>query len=153
MANTYSKLYVHIVFAVRNREALITEKHRELLQRYMTGIITKRNSKVLSIYCMPDHTHILIGLNPSGSLADLVRDAKTGSTIFMKEQRWFKSKFYWQEGYGCFSYSHSQIPDIARYIENQLQHHLKKSFKEEYIDFLNKYEVNYEDKYLFEWFD
>ncbi len=119
MANTYVQMYVHVVFAVRNREALIKGIYREQLQRYITGIVTKRKSKVLAIYCMPDHVHLFIGLNPSGSLSDLVRDVKTGSTEFIKEQGWFKTKFYWQEGYGGFSYSRSQISVVANYVENQ----------------------------------
>jgi REP element-mobilizing transposase RayT len=152
MADSYAQIYVHVVFAVRNREALIREEYREPLQRYITGIVTNRRSKILAIYCMPDHTHLFIGLNPSGSLSDLVRDVKTGSTVFIKEQGWFKSRFYWQEGYGCFSYSRSQIPIVAHYIENQAEHHRKKTFREEYIEFLKKYEVEYNEKHLFEWF-
>jgi putative transposase len=153
MANTYAQLYIHIVFAVRNREALIKEEYREHLQKFITGIVTNRKSKVIAIYCMPNHTHLLIGLNPSGSLSDLVRDVKSGSTVFIKEQGWYKTKFYWQEGYGCFSYSRSQIPTVANYIQNQANHHHKRSFREEYIDFLKKYEVDYDEKYLFEWLD
>ncbi len=151
MANTYSNLYVHVVFAVKFREAMIKEEYRERLQKFITGIVTNRRSKVLAIYCMPDHTHLFIGLNPSGSLSDLVRDVKTGSTQFINDEKWFKSKFTWQEGYGCFSYSKSQIPIVARYIENQADHHRKKTFREEYIDFLEKSDTKYEEKYLFTW--
>lgn len=151
MANTYSNLYVHVVFAVKFREAMIKEEYRERLQKFITGIVTNRRSKVLAIYCMPDHTHLFIGLNPSGSLSDLVRDVKTGSTQFINDEKWFKSKFTWQEGYGCFSYSKSQIPIVARYIENQADHHRKKIFREEYIDFLEKSDTKYEEKYLFTW--
>jgi REP element-mobilizing transposase RayT len=153
MANTYTQVYVHIVFTVRYREAMIKEEHREHLQRFITGIVSNRKSKVLAIYCMPDHIHLFAGLNTSGSISDLVRDIKTGSTQFIKEQGWFDAKFSWQEGYGCFSYSKSQIPFVARYIENQAEHHQKKTFKEEYIETLEKYEVDYDEKYLFEWFD
>ncbi|MFO7615140.1 MAG: IS200/IS605 family transposase [Bacteroidales bacterium] len=153
MANTYSKMYVHVVFAVKFREAMITEDRRELLQKYMTGIVQKRNEKMLAIYCMPDHTHMLIGFQPSRSLSDLVRDVKTGTTIFMNEQRWFQKKFNWQEGFGCFTYSRSQIPTVARYIENQADHHRKKKFRDEYIEYLKKCEVDYNEKYLFKWLD
>ena len=153
MANTYSKMYVHVVFAVKFREAMITEDRRELLQKYMTGIVQKRNEKMLAIYCMPDHTHMLIGFQPSRSLSDLVRDVKTGTTIFMNEQRWFQKKFNWQEGFGCFTYSRSQIPTVARYIENQAVHHRKKKFRDEYIEYLKKWEVDYNEKYLFKWLD
>ena len=146
-------MYVHVVFAVKFREAMITENRRELLQKYMTGIAQKRNVKMLAIYCMPDHTHMLIGFHPSGSLSDLVRDIKTGTTIFMNEQRWFPKKFNWQEGFGCFTYSRSQIPTVARYIENQADHHRKKKFRDEYIEYLKKCEVDFNKKYLFKWLD
>jgi REP element-mobilizing transposase RayT len=153
MANTYSQMYVHVVFAVKRRESLISEQHREQIQRYITGILQKRNSKMISIYCMPDHAHIFIGLNPATALSDLVRDIKAGSSNYINDQDWFKSKFYWQEGYGCFSYSKSLIPKVAKYIENQAEHHKKKSFKDEYIKCLKIFDVDYDEKYLFEWFD
>jgi len=153
MANTYSQMYVHVVFAVKRRESLIREQHREQIQRYITGILQKRNSKMISIYCMPDHAHIFFGLNPATALSDLVRDIKAGSSNYINDQGWFKSKFNWQEGYGCFSYSKSLIPKVARYIENQVEHHKKKSFKDEYLEWLKKFDVDYDEKYLFEWFD
>jgi putative transposase len=150
MANTYSQTYVHVVFSVKRRESLIKDQYREQLQRYITGIVQKRNSKMISIYCMADHLHFFVGLNPSSSLSDLVRDIKSGSTNYINEQKWFHSKFNWQEGYGSFSYSKSQIPKVCNYIDNQAEHHKKRSFKQEYIEWLNKYEVDYNEKYLFD---
>ncbi len=153
MANTFSQLYVQVVFAVKNRESLIHKNNREELQKYISGIIENRNAKLLAIYCMPNHTHILIGLKPSVLLSDLVRDIKAGSSKFINEKRWIKGKFNWQEGFGAFSYSHSQIGNVIRYINKQETHHQKKSFKEEYLDFLQKLEIDYDDKYLFEWIE
>jgi REP element-mobilizing transposase RayT len=123
MANTYTQIYLQVVFTVRNRECLISEIFRERLQKYMTGIIQQRGHKLLSIYCNPDHVHIFIGYNPSGLLPDLIRDLKTGSTSFINQERWFKTKFFWQEGYGAFSYSKSHISIVCKYIENQPIHH------------------------------
>ncbi len=151
MANTYSQLYIHVVFAVKRRESLIKEQYREQVQRYITGILQKRNSKMISIYCMPDHTHLFLGLNPGTALSDLVRDIKAGSSKFINEQGWFNSKFNWQEGYGSFSYSKSLIPKVAKYIENQQEHHKKQSFKDEYLEWLKKFEVDYDERYLFTW--
>ena len=126
MANTFSQLYVQVVFAVKNRESLIHKNNREELQKYISGIIENRNAKLLAIYCMPNHTHILIGLKPSVLLSDLVRDIKAGSSKFINEKRWIKGKFNWQEGFGAFSYSHSQIGNVIRYINKQEAHHQKK---------------------------
>jgi REP element-mobilizing transposase RayT len=151
MANTYSQIYIQIVFAVKGRENLIVENNRDELQKYISGIIQNRGQKLLSIFCMPNHTHILIGLKPSISVSDLVRDIKAGSSNFINEKKWVKGKFNWQEGFGAFSYSKSQIDNVINYILNQEEHHKKLSFKEEYLDFLKKFEVEYEEKYLFEW--
>lgn len=153
MANTYSQVYIHVVFAVKGRQNLIRTEIREELHKYITGIITNRDQKLLSIFCMPDHTHLLIGLKPSISISDLVRDIKAGSSKFINDNKLLKGKFNWQEGFGVFSYSRSQIDTVIKYIQNQEKHHHKKSFKEEYIDFLEKFAVEYDEKYLFEWID
>lgn len=153
MANTFSQLYVQIVFAVKNRESLIHKNNREELQKYISGIIENRNTKLLAIYCMPNHTHILIGLKPSILLSDLVRDIKAGSSKYINDKSWMKGKFNWQEGFGAFSYSHSQIGQVINYINNQEAHHKQKSFKEEYLDFLQRFEIDYDNKYLFEWIE
>ncbi len=105
---------------------------------------------MLSIFAMPDHTHLLVGLKPSIAISDLVRDVKAGSSQFINEKKWVNGKFHWQEGFGAFSYSRSQIDKVIKYILNQEEHHKKVTFKEEYIDFLKKFEVEYDEKYLFE---
>ncbi|MBS4027618.1 MAG: IS200/IS605 family transposase [Ignavibacteriales bacterium] len=153
MANTYSQIYIHIVFTVKGRQNLIPKHHREELHKYITGIVQRREQKLLSIFCMPDHTHLLIGLTPSISLSDLVRDIKAGSSKFINDSNWMKGKFNWQEGFGAFSYSRSQIDTVIKYILNQEEHHHKKTFKEEYINLLEKFEIEYDEKYLFEWIE
>lgn len=151
MANTYSQIYIHIVFAVKERKNLIFENHREELQKYISGIVGNRDQKLIAIYCMPDHVHILVGIKPVISIADLVRDIKAGSSKFISEQKWVKGKFQWQEGYGAFSYSHSQLDAVIHYINNQEEHHKKRGFREEYVEFLKKFNVDYDEKYLFKW--
>lgn len=153
MPNTYSQIYVQIVFAVKSRQNLIPTQHREELHKFITGIVQNRQQKLLSIFCMPNHTHVLIGLQPSIAISDLVRDIKAGSSKFINDSGWLKSKFNWQEGFGAFSYSKSQIDTVVRYILNQEAHHKRQTFKDEYLDFLKKFEVDYDERYLFEWID
>ncbi|MGS2739613.1 IS200/IS605 family transposase [Sinomicrobium sp. M5D2P17] len=153
MPNTYSQIYIQIVFAVKGRQNLIQKHHREELHRYITGIVQKRGQKMLSIFAMPDHVHILIGLKPGIALSDLVRDVKAGSSKFINDNRWIKGKFHWQEGFGAFSYSLSQIDRVIKYIQNQEEHHRKRLFKEEYLDFLEKFKIEYNAKYLFDWIE
>jgi len=151
MANTYTQIYVQIVFTVKGRQNLILAEFREELQKYMSGIVQKRGQKMLTIYVMPDHAHILVGLNANITISDLVRDIKAGSSKFINDNNWIKGKFNWQEGFGAFSYSKSQLNNVIKYINNQEEHHSKKTFKEEYIEFLEKFEIEYNEKYLFEW--
>ena len=151
MADTYSQIYIQIIFAVKGRQNLIAEKNREELHRFITGIVKNREQKMISIYCMPDYTHLLIGLKPSISISDFVRDVKTGSSKFINDKLWIKGQFNWQEGFAAFSYSRSQLDNVIKYILNQKEHHKKLSFKEEYINFLKKFEIEYKDKYLFDW--
>lgn len=153
MANTYSQIYIQIVFAVQGRQNLITKNHQEELHKYITGIVQKREQKMLTVYCNPDHTHLLVGLKPNITISDLVRDIKAGSSNFINENRWVKGKFNWQEGYGAFSYSRSQIDQVAKYILNQEEHHRKKSFKDEYLELLEKFEIEYDERYLFDWME
>ncbi len=148
MANTYTKIYIHIIFTVSRRENLIITKHKEELHKYIFGIIKNKGQKLLAINCMPDHVHILLGLKPDISLSDLVRDIKNNSSKFINQNNWFSGKFNWQEGFGAFSYSHSQIYIVKRYIENQCLQQ-KKNFINEYVDILNKYDVQYDQKYIF----
>jgi REP element-mobilizing transposase RayT len=151
MANTYSQIYIQIVFAVKFRQNLVHEMHRDEVQKVMSGLIASKGFKLYAIYCMPDHTHILVSVKPSQSISDLVKDIKTASSKFINDKKWVKGKFEWQNGFGAFSYSQSHIDNVVRYILNQAEHHRKKAFREEYVELLHRFEVAYEEKYLFEW--
>ncbi len=153
MANTYTQIYIQVVFTVQGRQNLIKKQYREELHKYITGIISNRNQKMMAIFAMPDHVHILIGLTPDIALSDLVRDIKAGSSKYISENKWVLGKFSWQKGFGAFSYSKSQVDRIVKYILNQEEHHRKKSFREEYLDFLKKFDINFDEKYLFDWID
>jgi putative transposase len=151
MANTFTQIYVQIVFVVQGRQNLIKNEHKEELHKYITGVIKKKNQKLIAINCMPDHTHIFIGLKPNIALSDLVRDIKNNSSTFINKKKWIPGKFKWQRGFGAFSYSHSQIDKVIKYIQNQEQHHAHKSFREEYLEFLKKFSIEYDEKYVFDW--
>lgn len=153
MSNTYSQLYVQIVFAVKGRQCFIKESFREELQKYMTGIISKKGQKLYAIYCMPDHSHILVSMKPDMAVSSLIRDIKSNSSSFVKEKKWVNSLFSWQSGFGAFSYSKSRAKDVVNYILNQPEHHRKRTFREEYLEFLERYEIAYDEKYLFEFYD
>jgi len=153
MANTFSQIYIHVVFAVKGRQSLISAKHREELHKYITGIVQNKGQKMIAIFCMSDHVHLLISFQPDVSVSDLVRDIKANSSKFINEQKWVVGKFSWQSGFGAFSYSKSQKDDVVNYILNQEEHHKIRSFKEEYIDILKKFEIEYDDRYLFEWLE
>ena len=148
MANTYTQIYIQVVFTVQGRQSLIGPERKEELQKYLTGIVTRQGQKLLAVHCMPDHVHILIGLKPNMAISELVGAIKAGSTNHINENRWVVGRFSWQEGFGAFSYSHSQLTPVIRYIQNQVEHHTRKSFREEYLEFLNKFEVPYEERYL-----
>jgi len=149
MANTYAQIYIQVVFAVQGRQNLLRPQHKEELHKYMTGIVREREQKLLAVHCMPDHTHILIGLRPSIALSDLVRDVKIGSTNFINRKGWVLGRFCWQEGFGAFSYGHSQLSGIINYIRDQEQHHARRSFRDEYLRFLKRYEIEHEERYIF----
>lgn len=153
MANTYTQIYVQVVFAVRGRQSLIAPQHREELHKFITGIVQARDHKMLAVFCMPDHLHFLAGIKPRMAISDLVRDVKSASSAFIGEKGWVPSKFSWQEGFGAFSYSRSQIDSVIRYILNQEEHHRKKTFRSEYLTFLKDFDIPYEDRFLFEWID
>jgi REP element-mobilizing transposase RayT len=153
MPNTYTQMYVQVVFAVKGRENLIAEKYRIEIEKYMCGIVSNNKSKPLAIYCNPDHTHILIGLNPAISVSEITGDIKASSSKFINNRKLLRGKFYWQDGFGAFTYSKSQIDKVAKYILNQPAHHRKQSFKEEYLLMLKQFEIEYDVKYLFEWYD
>ena len=134
------------------RQSLIRSDFKEELQKYITGIVRKKGQKLIEINCMPDHTHMLVGLKPSISLSDLMRDVKSDSTEFIKRKEWIRGRFNWQEGFGAFSYSQSNLNSVIRYIRNQQKHHATKSFRNEYLTLLKKFDITYEQKYLFEFF-
>jgi REP element-mobilizing transposase RayT len=151
MANVYTQIYLQLVFSPMKHENVIPQKHKEELKKYTTGIIQNRKHKLLAVNFMPDHIHILVGYNPSQPLPDLVRDIKAISSKFINEKKWMPGRFQWQEGYGTFSYSRSQIDDVISYINSQEEHHKRISFKEEYLKLLDKFEVDYDPRFLFEW--
>jgi REP element-mobilizing transposase RayT len=151
MAGTYSQLYIHVVFAVKGRENHLRKEWREEIFQYISGIITKKEQKSIIVNGVADHVHILVGLSPSMKISDLVRDIKNNSTNFINSKNFLKSEFKWQEGYGAFSYSQTHVQSVYKYILKQEQHHEKQSFKEEYLEMLKKFEVDYNEKYLFEW--
>jgi putative transposase len=147
MANTYTQIYIQVVFAVRLN--LIRPEHNDELQKYMTGIVTRQKQKLIAINNMPDHVHVLIGLRPTVALSDLVGSIKSGSSGFINDRRWVVGKFAWQEGFGAFSYSHSQLTGVIRYIQNQEKHHSRKSFHTEYLEILERFNVPYDERYVF----
>ena len=149
MANTYSQIYLHVVFAVAERQHLIQPAWKEDLHRYITGIATNHRTKLIAINSMPDHVHILVGLRPDLALSDLVKEIKVGSTHHIKLKGWVPGRFHWQEGFGAFSHSHSQIDTVVRYIENQETHHRRRTFHEEYIEMLRKFAVDHDERFIF----
>ena len=153
MADTYTQLYIHIVFAVKSRQALIPNRHKSELHQYITGIVTNRKQKMIQINSMPDHIHILVGITPDIAISDLVRDIKVSATKFINQKRWVVGQFKWQEGFGAFTYSHSQLGDVVTYIQNQEKHHSRRTFREEYLDLLKRFDVLYNEKYVFDQVD
>jgi REP element-mobilizing transposase RayT len=149
MANTYSQIYVQVVFAVEGRQSLIQPENNDELQKYITGIVSGQKQKLIAINNMPDHLHLLVGLKPDMAPSNLVRDIKAGSSKFINEKHWVAGRFSWQEGFGAFSYSRSQLDAVIRYIENQQKHHTRKTFREEYVELLEKFSVAYDPRFLF----
>ena len=153
MANTFSQIYLQFVFAVQGRQSLIPKPHKEELHKYITALVQSRKTKMLAIHCMPDHIHLFVGFKPSVFIPDFVKEIKVESNEFINGKKWIKSQFSWQEGYGVFSYGHSQIDTVCKYILNQEEHHKKKTFRQEYFEFLEKFQIPFEEKYLFEWIE
>ena len=151
MANTYSQVYIQLVFAVKSREALINESFRDELQKYMSGIIANRECKLCAIYANPDHVHALVRMHPSVSISNLVRDIKSNTSKFINEKAFMPCRFQWQDGHGAFSYSASHVDSVIKYILNQPQHHKKRNFRSEYVDILQKFGVDYDERFLFDW--
>ena len=150
MSNTYTQLYVHFVFAVKYRKAVIESTWEDRLQMYITGVVQKNGHKMLAINNMPDHLHFFAGLTPKQSISDLMRMVKGDSSEFINKEGFTNRKFYWQDGYGAFTNSRSQIDGVVKYILNQKEHHSKKTFRQEYLEILKNYEVDYDEKYIFD---
>ena len=153
MANAFSQIYIQYVFAVKGRENMIKPAFQDELYKYIAGIVNGKEQKSLAVNGMPDYMHVLVGLEPSMSIADLIRDIKNNSANFINDNHFLKHKFSWQEGYGVFSYSQSNFGNVIDYIKNQKEHHRKKTFRQEYLGFLKKFEIPFEEKYLFEFYD
>ncbi len=153
MPGTFSQIYIQVVFAVKGRQSLIQPQWEEQLYKYITGIVQNKEQKMLAINGMPDHIHFFIGMKPSCCLSDLIREIKKASNEFINDRKFTAQKFHWQEGYGAFSYSHSGLDNVIAYIKNQKEHHKKTTFRDEYQDFLVKFNVEHKPEYLFEWIE
>jgi REP element-mobilizing transposase RayT len=149
----FTQMYVHLIFAVKNREASLNKDIREKVFEYISGIITGMNHKSIIVNGVADHVHILIGLNPSISVSNTVQDIKRNSSLFINKEKLCKSKFAWQEGFGAFTYSRSQLDKVYRYIHRQEQHHEKTDFKDEYLQFLKKFDIQYNERWLFQFWE
>ena len=153
MANTFSQIYIQYVFAVKGRQNVLHKPWREDVFKYISGIIKTKDQKPIIVNGVADHVHVFAGIKPTMNISDLIRDIKNNSSNFINQQPWVKGKFSWQEGYGAFSYVHSQLDNVYQYIANQEEHHRHKTFKEEYLEFLQKFEIEYDEKYLFDWIE
>lgn len=149
MANTYTQIHLQFVFAVKYRNGLIHASFKEELYKYISGVIKENNHKLLAINGMPDHLHIFIGMRPTQSISNLLQDIKGSSSKWINDKKFLKVKFEWQEGYGAFSYSKSHVNDVIKYIQNQEIHHKKETFREEYLKFLEVFEIDYDERYIF----
>jgi REP element-mobilizing transposase RayT len=149
MANTYTQIHIHSIFAVQNRQSLIRPAWEIELYKYITGIVQFQGHKLLQINGMPDHVHLLIGMRPVQSLSELIQQIKQDSSKWINSNRLADGRFSWQEGFGAFSHPKSQVNKVIAYIQNQKEHHKKKSFREEYLEFLEKWEVDYDERYIF----
>ena len=149
MANTYTQIYIQTVFTVQNRISLIRSDWQEELFKYITGIVQNNGHKLIAVNGMPDHLHLFIGMKPNQSLSDLMQDVKGDSSKWIHEKGFVKGRFEWQAGFGGFSYSISQIDEVVKYINNQDKHHRTKSFIEEYLEFLEKFKIPFDERYIF----
>ena len=150
MANTYTQLYIHIVFAVKGRQSLIPKRHKAELHKYITGIITNKKQTVIQINSMPDHIHILVGMAPDISVSKLVGTIKANASKFINTNGWVAGKFEWQAGFGAFSYSQSHVNAVAAYIRDQEMKHKRRTFQEEYLELLKRFNVDYDERYIFD---
>ena len=148
MANTYTQIYLQFVFAVQDRMSLIRPEWKDELYKYITGIVQNNKHKLLAINGMPNHVHVFTGYKPHQLIPDLLQDIKGSSSTWINEKGFVRGKFRWQAGYGAFSYSHSQIDSVVKYIMNQEQHHRKKTFREEYVELLERFDIPYDERYI-----
>ncbi|MFP4289532.1 MAG: IS200/IS605 family transposase [Bacteroidales bacterium] len=153
MPGTFSQIYIQYVFAVKGRQNLLQKPWRDDVFKYISGIIKAKNQKPIIVNGVADHVHVFVGIKHSMSISDLLRDIKNNSSKFINERNFLKNKFSWQEGYGAFSYAHSQLDDVYQYILNQEEHHRRKSFKDEYLEFLRKFEIEFDERYLFDFLE
>jgi REP element-mobilizing transposase RayT len=153
MANTYTQIHLQLIFAVQNRRSLIQQSWEDRLYEYITGIVQQHTHKMIIINGMPDHLHVVIGMRPIQSLSDLMQDIKGNSSKWINEKKLSTDRFSWQEGFGAFSYSKSQLPGLIKYVKNQKEHHTKKTFIDEYKEFLKAFEVDYDERYIFKELD
>ena len=153
MPNTFTQIYIQLVFAVNGRQSLISPSFKETLFKYIGGTMRNADQKLIAINGMPDHVHILVGLKPTISISDLVKDIKVASSRFINDKKLVRGRFSWQEGFGAFSYSQSHLSKVATYIENQERHHARRSFKEEYLSLLKSFQIEHDERYLFKWID
>jgi putative transposase len=153
MANTFSQIYLQFVFAVQQRQSLIDKQHKEELHKYFTGLVQNQKAKMLAVHCMADHTHLFVGFKPTILISNFVKEIKVESNEFINDKKWINGKFSWQEGYGVFSYSHSSIGNVINYMLNQELHHQKKTFRQEYREMLEKSEIPFEKRFLFDFMD
>ena len=153
MPNTYTQMYIQYVFSVQGRNSFIKESFRDEIEKIMCGIITNHKCKPLAIYSNPDHTHIFVGMHPTIAPSKLMEQVKSGSSKWLNDKKIISGKFSWQDGFGAFTYSKSQIDQVVKYVLNQPEHHKKHSFRDEYLLLLEKFDIKYDPKYLFEWYD
>lgn len=153
MANTYTQIYIQLVFAVNGRQSLISPSFKETLYKYIGGTMRNADQKLIAINGMPDHIHILVGLKPNVAISDLVKDIKIASSRFINDKKLVRGRFSWQEGFGAFSYSQSHLSKVATYIENQERHHARRSFRDEYLSMLKSFQIEHDERYLFKWID
>src|SRR6056297_3425838 len=153
MANTYTQINIHAIFSVKGRENIIPKKYNEELFKYISGVLNNNKQYSLAVNGYRDHVHLFFEMHPTTCLADIIRIVKANSSKWFNENSWIKGKFAWQEGYGAFSHSRSQRNDVIKYIKNQEEHHRKRTFKEEYLDLLEKFKIDFDDNYVFEFYD
>lgn len=150
MPNTYTQIHIQFVFAVKFRKALIEDSYKQELYQYITGIVQSYGHKLLAINGVADHIHIFIGMRPTQSISDLMQDIKGNSSKWVNDKKFLKVKFEWQGGYGAFSYSKSHVQNVINYVKNQEKHHAKQTFRDEYIEFLKKFDIDYDERYIFQ---